>query len=213
MSLQKACLKDRLHIMMNTVPIDGDGAYRAGRAEILARSAADALLLVDRRDPWALLVIRILPDHPDRSDRAVVGTVSAADPVTVHDTEVIVHAGSADLPFGFLLRSDLKDGSSRADLGAFHAFRTAVAFLKRHLWLYQVLKSGGWSENIVRADGHAELAGRAVLVKLLHALGTEWSNRRFSVRGFLWKHLGESSISLLVLDLLFFGPHRNGRQE
>ena len=50
--------------MMNTVPIDGDGAYRAGRAEILARSAADALLLVDRRDPWALLVIRILPDHP-----------------------------------------------------------------------------------------------------------------------------------------------------
>ena len=116
--------------MVNTVPVDGYGADRAGRAEVLARSAADALLLVDRRDSWALIVPGILPYHADRSDRAVAGAVAAPDSVTVDNAEVVVHARSTHFPVRLFLRGNLQNSSRRAYLGTFHALRTAVALLE-----------------------------------------------------------------------------------
>ena len=122
--------RDRLNIVMNFVPIDGDGADRAGRAEVLARSASDALLLVDRRNPEALLVIRILFYHLDGTHRAVTRAVAAVYPVPVDHAKVVVNAGCTDFPIGLLFRCDFQYRSGRADLRAFHAFRAAVALFK-----------------------------------------------------------------------------------
>ena len=116
--------------MVDTIPVDGDGADRTGRAEVLARAAADALLLVDRRNPEALLVIRILFDHLDGAHRAVAGAVAAVYPVSVDHTKVVVNAGCADFPIGLFLRGDLQDRPGRTYLRTFHAFRTAIAPLE-----------------------------------------------------------------------------------
>ena len=63
--------------MVNLVSVYSDGAYRAGGAEILASSAADAFLFLDRGDHYSLAVFPDFLNHLDGSDRAVAGAVAA----------------------------------------------------------------------------------------------------------------------------------------
>ena len=60
------------------------------------------------------------------------------------------------------------DGSSGANLAATGAFGTAVAALKRHHRLHEVLQVGGGTQDIVRTARYAELASRAMA---LHVSG------------------------------------------
>lgn len=64
---------------------------RSCRTQILAGTASDASFLIDSRDHQRLRIIRILPDHPDGSGRAVACTVAAAYSVGIDDTVVKVH--------------------------------------------------------------------------------------------------------------------------
>ena len=74
-----------------------DGCKRPCRAEVLTCSAADASLFVDCRNHERIRIVRILADHPYRPVRTMACTVSAADFVSVHNTEVKIHYGMSYL--------------------------------------------------------------------------------------------------------------------
>ena len=105
--------------------------------------------------------------------RAVTALFNSA---VIYKAEPRGDLGGADLPLGLLLRSDLQNSSGRANLRAFDALGAAVASLERHLRLHQVLKVFGGPQNVIGADGDTELAGGAVFVECLDALGSERSD-------------------------------------
>ena len=82
---------------MYFVSFDMDGTERPCRAEVLARSATDAPLLVHGRDHQRFRVVRILAYKVDGTGRAVAGAVAAFHSVSVHYAVVEVYNCMSDL--------------------------------------------------------------------------------------------------------------------
>ena len=125
-------------------------AERAGRAEVLAGTAADAAVLVHSRHfhraVWTFVV-----HHLDGSRRAVAFAVAAADAIGQHHAVFFHPDGVADMDACLFFSCDGFDGSSRTHLAASRTFRTTIAAFKRHDRLHEVHQVGGGTQNIVRA--------------------------------------------------------------
>ena len=158
-----------LNIPVGFVAFDVDGAERAGRAEVFAGAAADALFFVYDRDQRRILVGRILSDHYYCPGRAMTGAVPAGYTVRIHDTILIYHDCVACLDRGFFLDGHGRYGIRRADIGTFRAFRPAPASFERHFRLHKGHQRAGRPQDLIRADGYTELTGGTVLAEMFEA--------------------------------------------
>ena len=175
--------------------IDGDRTDRACRAEVLAGAAADAALLVHHRTAIAGFLVF---HQADGAGGAVAGAVAALH-AFLHHAESGIHAGRAHMVLRLLLLGDSLDGPGRAEFRAAGAFRAAVAALVGHLGLHQVLEVRRRTEHVVRAFGHAQLAGGAAAVEILHAFGSGRRDGNVALRHFLVQKHGEPAVHLLLL--------------
>ena len=110
-----------------------------------------------------------------------------------------------------LLLGDLPDGAGGADLRAAGALRAAVATLVGHLGLHEMLEVCRWPQHIVRALGHAQLAGGASTVEILDALRSGRRQGNVALRYLLVQDGGEPAIDLLLLRLQRRRPHGQRR--
>ena len=124
---------------MHLVPFHKNRAEWAGGAEVLAGTAAYALVLVNSRNLHCA-VRAFVVYHLDSSCRAVTCAVAAADTVGQHHAIVLDPYGISHMDICLLLTGNGLDGTGRADLAAAGAFGTAVAALKRHDRLHEVLE-------------------------------------------------------------------------
>ena len=150
-----------LHLRMDFVADDIDGAVRAGRAVVFAGAASDAAFPVDGRHP--VRGTRLAGYHRDGAGGAVAGTVSAGVPVGEHDAVFRNPFGVADPDGTLLLGRDRQDGSGGTDLGTGRAGGPAEPFEVGNLRLHQRARCGGGPENVGRALGDAKLAGDALV--------------------------------------------------
>ena len=125
--------------MMHLIPFHINRAKRSGRAEVLAGTAADAFGRLDGGDHYGLTVMLVF-HHLDSTGGAVAFAVAAADAVGEYHTVILDPNGMSDMDVGLFLACDGLDGTSRADLAATRAFGTAVAALKRHYRLHEMLE-------------------------------------------------------------------------
>ena len=117
--------------MVNLVSVYSDGAYRAGGTEILASSATDAFLFLNRGDHDSLAVFPDFLNHLDGSDRAVAGAVAALiDFTVINEAEPRGDAGCSDFPLGLLLGSDFQYRSGGAYFRTFDTLGAAIASLE-----------------------------------------------------------------------------------
>lgn len=181
--------------------IDCNGADGTGGAEIFACAATDAARLDDGGDAKRLGVGGVLEYHAYGTHRAPASAVAAADALSLHDAEVTVHPGEADLVRGLFFRGDRQYGSGRADLGALRALGPAVATLVAHLRLHQAVKIRRRTQDAVGACSHAELARRATVVEVFDAPGAERGDRYIPVRDFLVHHGCIATVNFLLLRL------------
>ena len=124
--------------MVHFISFHINRAERSGRAEVLASAAADAFVFVDGRHLY-LAVRTFVIHHLDSSSGAVACAVAAADTVGQHHAIVLDPYGMSHMDICLLLTGNGLDGTSRADLAAAGAFGTAIAALKRHRGLHEVL--------------------------------------------------------------------------
>lgn len=149
-----------------------NGRLRFGRTEILAGSATDTALLVDRRYVAGMCIFRVQTNHLDGPGRTLAGAIATADIVGELHTTLSVNHGTTNLNGGFLLLFYLEYGIVGANLGALGALRTAIAPLVGHLRLHETLQRGGRTKHIVRTHAHAELTGGAMPGEMLQRHGT-----------------------------------------
>ena len=149
-----------------------NGRLRFGRTEILAGSATDTALLVDRRYVAGMHIFWVQRNHLDGPGRTLAGAIATTDIVGEHHTAPGVNHGTTDLNGGFLLLFYLEYGIVGANLGALGALRTAIAPFVGHLRLHETLQRGGRTKHIVRTHAHAELTGGAMPGEMLQRHGT-----------------------------------------
>ena len=125
--------------MVHFISFHVNCAERSGRAEILAGTAADAFVFVHGRH-LHLAVRTFVVDHLNGSSRAVARAVAARYAVGQNHTVFLNPYGMSDMDASLFLTGDGLDGTSRADLAATCAFGAAVAALKRHDGLHEVLE-------------------------------------------------------------------------
>ena len=151
--------------MVHFVSFNVDGAERAGRAEVLAGTAADTFVLVHGRHlysaAWTFVVY-----HLDGSSRAMACAVATTDVIGQHNAILLDPHGMTYMDASLFLSGNGLDGTGMADLAAAGAFGTAVAALKRHRGLHEVHQVGGGTQDVVRATRNTELAGRAMLFQM-----------------------------------------------
>ena len=149
--------------MMHFVPFHRNRAKRSGRAEVLAGTAADAFVFVHGRHlhlaVWAFVVY-----HLDGSRGAVTRTVATRYTIGQYHAILLDPHSMSDMDVGLCLACDGFDGTGWADLAATCAFGAAVAALKRHDGLHEVLEVSRRPQNVVRATRNTELASRAMLL-------------------------------------------------
>ena len=124
--------------MVHFITFHVNRAKRSGRAEVLASTTADALVLVNGRHLhlaiWAFIVY-----HLDGTSGAMTCAVAATDAVGQYDTVVFDPYGMTYMDVGFFLTGYGLDGTGGADLAATGAFGATVTALKRHRRLHEVL--------------------------------------------------------------------------
>ncbi len=125
--------------MMHLIPFHINRAKRSGRAEVLAGTAADAFVLVHGRH-LHLAVRSFVVDHLNGTRRTVACAVAARHTVGQYHTVFLNPHGMSDMDVGLCLAGNGLDGTGGADLAATRAFGTAVAALKRHDGLHEVLE-------------------------------------------------------------------------
>ncbi len=135
--------------MVHFVSFNVDGAERAGRAEVLAGTAADTFVLVDGRH-LHLAVRAFIVYHLDGTSGAMTCAVAATDAVGQHHAVLLDPYGVTHMDAGLFLTGNGLDGTSRADLAATGAFGATVAALKRHHRLHKVHQVGGGTQDVVR---------------------------------------------------------------
>ena len=124
--------------MVHFIPFHINRAERSGRAEVFAGAAANAFDLVHGRHLHRA-VRAFVVHHRDGSRRAVAGAVTTAYAIGQNDTVVFDPNGVTDMLHGLLFPCDGLDGTSGADFAATRALGTAIAALKRHRGLHEVL--------------------------------------------------------------------------
>ena len=149
--------------MVHFISFHINRAERAGGAEVLAGTAADAAVLI-HGGHFHRSVRTFVIHHLDGSCGAVAFTVAATDTVSQHDAILFNPHGVASMDGCLFLSRDGFDGTSGAYLAAARTFGTAIAALKRHHGLHEVYQISGRTQYVVRAGRHAELAGRAFLL-------------------------------------------------
>ena len=152
--------------MVNFISFHINRAERSGGAEVLAGTAADAAVFV-HGGHFYRTIRSVVIHHLDGSRRAMALAVAARNTVAQRNAVLLDPYGVADVNHRLFLTREVLDGAGRANMAALHAFGTAVAALKRHGGLHEVLQVGGGPKDIVRALRHAELAGRAMLLQML----------------------------------------------
>ena len=134
--------------MVHFISFNVNCAERSGRAEVLAGTAADALVLVHGR--YLHLAIRaFIVYHLDGTSGAMSCTVAAADAVGQHHAVLLDPNGMSDMDVGLFLTGDGLDGTGRADLAAAGAFGATVTALKRHHRLHEVHQIGGRTQDVI----------------------------------------------------------------
>ena len=111
--------------MMHFIPFNINRAEWAGGAEVLAGTAADALVLIDGGHLMAFVV-----NHLDGSRGAMTGAVAARNAIGQNNAVVLHPNGMADMDSGLLLTGNGLDGTSGTNLAASRTFRTAIAALE-----------------------------------------------------------------------------------
>ena len=124
--------------MMHFIPFHINCAKRSGRAEMFAGTAADAFVLVHGRHLY-LAVWAFVVHHLNGTCGAVARTVAATHSIGQYDAIIFNPNGMTHMDAGLLFPCDRFDGTSGADLAAAGAFGTAIAALKRHRGLHEVL--------------------------------------------------------------------------
>ena len=124
--------------MMHLIPFHINRAERSGRAEVLAGTAADAFVLVYGRH-LHLAVRSFIFYHLDGTCGAVACAVAATHTIGQYDAIIFNPNGMTHMDTSFFLTGNGLDGTSGADLAAAGAFGTAIAALKRHRGLHEVL--------------------------------------------------------------------------
>ena len=124
--------------MMHFISFHINRAKRSGRAEVFAGTAADAFVLVHGRHlyfpVWSFIVY-----HLDGTCRAVACAIAATHTIGQYDAIIFNPNGMTHMDTSFFLTGNGLDGTSGADLAASRAFGTAIAALKRHRRLHEVL--------------------------------------------------------------------------
>ncbi len=116
-----------------------NGAERAHRADIFASPAADAALAVNSGHFYCLAAWAIDFEQFYGSVWAVAGAVAAACALGYWQAEGFFPNGMANLDTGFFRPANLGNGACRANFAAFSTFRAAIAFIKAHFRLHQLL--------------------------------------------------------------------------
>ena len=127
--------------------------------------------------------------------------VAAVDIIGEYDTVLTNPYGMTHLSRGLLLTGDGLDGSCGAHLRAAGALGAAVSTLIGELGLHEAVETGGRTKHAIGASRHTQLAGRAVLGKVL---GSECTGRQdgcLTLGYLLVEYLGQSAIDLLLLGL------------
>ena len=109
---------------MHRMPFHIDCTERPCRAEVLARSAADAPLGIDSRNPYRIHIITVGRDHKYRPGRTVTGTVAAFYTICQRNAVLPYPDCMTDTCGRLLLNSYRSDGTCRADIRAACTFRT-----------------------------------------------------------------------------------------
>ena len=123
---------------MHLISLHVNRAKRSGRAEVFAGTTADAFVFVHGRH-FDGAVRAFVVDHYDGSCRAMAFTVATTDAIGQYDTVAFNPHGVTHMDAGLLFPCDRFDGTCWADLAATGAFGTAIAALKRHRGLHEVL--------------------------------------------------------------------------
>ena len=184
------------------------GRERTRWAEVLARSASDAHLLVDNGNHQAcfllvlvlfLLCLGIERHHGDGAHRAVARAVAAGLSVGDGHTVLSYPHGVTDV-YGCLLGACGElDGTRRTHLRAACALRTAVAALVRHFGLHEGVELCGWPQHVVRTLGDAQLARRTVLSHVPCRQRSRRSDACLSLGAYLFLYLCQSAVQLHLL--------------
>ena len=124
--------------MVHFIPLHVNRAKRSGRAEVLTGTAADAFVLIYGRH-FDGAVRAFVVDHHDGSCRAMAFAVAATHAIGQYDTVVLDPHGVTDMLHGLFFPCDRFDGTGRAYLATTGAFGAAIAALKRHRGLHEVL--------------------------------------------------------------------------
>ena len=136
--------------MMHLIPLHINCTERAGRAEVLAGTAADAFVFVHGGHLY-FAVRTFVVNHHDGTCGAMTCAVAATDAIGQHHAVLLDPYGVTHMDASFFLTGNGLDGTSRADLAATCAFGATVAALKRHHGLHKVHQIGGGTQDVVRA--------------------------------------------------------------
>ena len=124
--------------MVHFISFHVNCAKRSGRAEVFAGAAADAFVLVYGRH-FHLAVRAFVVHHLNGTCGAVACAVAATHTVGQYDAIIFNPNGMTHMDASLLFPCNRFDGTSGADLAASRAFGTAIAALKRHRGLHEVL--------------------------------------------------------------------------
>ena len=211
---------------VNLMPHHIDGGERTCRTEILAGSAAYALLGVDGRYHKVLAVIALLAaasvtvvplerHHLYGSGRTMPCAVAALLAVPHRDTVVHHPLRMADLGRGLLGLVNRAYGTGGADLRAFRTLRTAVTPLVGHLRLHHAHQVRSRTQHSVGTHRDAELTSGAMLGKMPETHRSGRHQRNKPVGNDLILDHGQTAVDFLLLSLDRHGCscHQGGRKE
>lgn len=184
---------------MHFVALYVDGTERLCRTEVLACSATDASAHIYGRELESVLIAFVDRHHDDGSRRTVAGTVAAFHSIRKDDAVLLRPDGMANLNSRFVFLFDRLDGTGRTNLAASVALWSAISTLIRQGRLHQMHQVCRWTEHIVRAFCHAELAGSAMLRHILCRDRTWRCDRCMTLERFLLGYGSQSAIYLFLL--------------
>lgn len=124
-------------------------------------STTDAALGINGRNKMAL--VAFICYHLDGISRAMTLTIAAADIIAQNNAVVSNPYGMSNLNRCFFFGRGELDGSCGADVRAGMASYRAIASLKGHLGLHEMLRIHGRPKDTMWAGRDAELTSRACL--------------------------------------------------
>lgn len=183
------------------MPFDIDGTERTCGAKIFTSTAADTPFFVHNRYFRGVRHIRFGRNHRDGSCRAVPRAIATIHSVRERHTILPYPHGMANLNGGFVGCGNRKYGSCRTDLRALRAFRTTIAPFVGRLGLHECHQPGRGAQHLVRTNGHAELASRAMCCHVAQAFCPGRYDRSLSLWNFFIQNNSQTAIDFLLLRL------------